>query len=131
MGLSGPILASFRPHPVLVETDSSFHHPMWIPLLYSHAHHKADDLLALMNELGLLICWESGVPTFTSSDNQGSQTTVDSQWLTLECYKWVMHSHSLEDLAIITELDLLASPLDDFSLLKKIPSVPKQVTNKI
>jgi exonuclease III len=66
-----------------------------------------------MNEAGLLLRSEKGIPTYISNQAQNRQTTVDLQWLSPECYNWaticridtdLKRSHFSDHVAIITEL---------------------------
>ncbi|EGG08976.1 uncharacterized protein MELLADRAFT_61521 [Melampsora larici-populina 98AG31] len=123
MGQLMPILGELRPNPVLLGMDSDLHHPMWNSLGYAHTHRESEDLISIMNTAGLLLRSKAGVPTFTSNNAQGSQTTVDLQWTSPECYDWATtcvtdtqfkHSHFSDHMAILTELDLPANPLENF-----------------
>ncbi|KAH9812102.1 hypothetical protein DFH28DRAFT_899853 [Melampsora americana] len=120
----GPILESLCPQPILLGMDSNLHHPMCNPQNHTHVHQEADRLISLMKTAGLLLWLEAGVLTFTSSNTQGSQKTVDLQWLSPDCYNWATvcksytgfeHSHFSDYMAIVMELDLSASPLDGYT----------------
>lgn len=48
--------------------DSNLHHTLWNLAAYTHTHtHQEDEeLISLMNEPGLLLCSNKGVPTSIS-----------------------------------------------------------------
>lgn len=80
------ILANLRPNPTLVGMDLNLYHALWNPPNYAHIHREADDLVNLMNEAGLILRSEPGIPTFISNHARAGETTVDLQWMTPECY---------------------------------------------
>lgn len=113
-----PILSALRPDPILLGMGSNLHHTLWNPPSYAHTHREADDLIARMNDAGLLLQLE----TYISNQSRNQPTIVDLQWHTPECYEWATvcrtesdfdHSHFSDHVAITTELDLPASPLAD------------------
>lgn len=68
-----------------------------------------------MNDQGLLLRSEPGIPTFISNHRHAGQTTVDLQWMSPSGYEWATvyktdvefeHSYFSDHRAIITELDL-------------------------
>lgn len=83
-----PILSHLRPSPVLLGMDLSLHHTLWNPPAYPHTHREAEDLMSLMNNAGLLLRSERGVPTYISNQTRNRQNTVDLQWLLPDCYDW-------------------------------------------
>lgn len=81
-----------------------------------------------MNDQGLLLRSEPGIPTFISNHRHTGQTTVDLQLMSPSGYKWATvcktdvefeHSHFSDHRAIITELDLPDNPLRDLITRQK------------
>lgn len=110
-----PLLKIIHRQPVLLSMDSNLHHPMWNPSTYEHTHRESHDLIQLMSDHGLLLRSEPGIPTHFSNNRQGSETTIDLQWLSPACYEWatrcvtdstLTHSHFSDHAAIITELTI-------------------------
>lgn len=113
------ILANLRPSPRLVGMDSNLHHELWNPPSYTHTHRESEELVNLMHEAGLLLSSETGIPTFISNQARAGETTVDLQWMSLECYDWATVCktdtsfecfHLSDHLAITTKLNLPAGP---------------------
>lgn len=80
------ILSNLRPNPTLVGMDSNFHHTMWSSQTYTHTNWESEDLIPIMNNTGLLLWWEFGVPKFKSNRVWAGQTTFDLQWVLLDYY---------------------------------------------
>lgn len=106
-----PILETLRPDPILLGMDSNVRHALWNPINYQNSHRECEDLITRMNEAGLLLRSEPGVPTYISNHARAGETTVGLQWTSPGCYDWAMvcktdesfkQSHFSDHLAIVT-----------------------------
>lgn len=120
MNLLKDILSNLRPNPGLLGMDSNIYHALWNPHTYTHTHRESEDIINLMNKAGLLLRSKPGVPTFISNHARQGETTVNLQWMSLECYDWATVfrtdtsfecAHFSDHLALTIKLDLPASPL--------------------
>lgn len=103
-----------RTHHVLIGMDSNVHHPLWNPAAYSHTHREAEALIQLMQESGLCLQSQCGVPTFYPPHLDHANTTIDLMWVSPACADWVTscvtdvshtHSHLSDHAAILTRID--------------------------
>lgn len=101
-------------HHFLIGMDSDVHHPLWNPTTYSHTHREAEDLIQLMQESGLSLRSQCGVPTFYPPHLNHTNTTIDLLWISPACADWVTscvtdvshtHSHLSDHAAILTRID--------------------------
>lgn len=110
--------SSPRKH-IIVGMDCNLHHPLWNPLTYRHSHREAEELIGLMTKAGLSLRLECGVPTFYPPHLTHSNTTVNLQWASPDCYDWItscvtdvkhIHSHLSDHAAIISTIQPPSPP---------------------